>query len=155
MDAQLDARVHIGLTNVTRNSRGSLSGPIWLAGNEAGVAFPEVEWADYPIALLGAWIPALRRVLTRGETAECHFMDGPYRFTVAATDSQLWRVSCFETREAPSSTNAVIEWQTTSEVFLESAIAGARALLGYCDSRQWWNDDTERLRTALAFAEPS
>jgi hypothetical protein len=132
-----------------------LSGPIWLAANEAGVAFPEVEWADYPIALLGAWLPALRRVLTRGETAECHFMDGPYRFTVAATDSRLWRVACFETREAPSSTNAVIEWQTTSEVFLESAIAGARTLLGYCDSRQWWNDDTERLRTALAFTEPS
>lgn len=152
---QPDARVHIGLASVTRSSRGSLSGPIWLAGDEAGVAFPEVEWPDYPVALLAAWIPALRRVLTRGETAECHFMDGPYRFTVTATDSQLWRVSCFETREAPSSTNAVIEWRTTPDVFFDSAVAAAKTLLGYCDSRQWWNDDTEQLRAALAFAEPS
>ncbi|HEY7394033.1 MAG TPA: hypothetical protein VH559_04290 [Gemmatimonadaceae bacterium] len=81
-------------------------------------------------------------------------MDGPYQFTVATTDSQRWRVACFERREAPSSTNAVIEWYTTPGVFLESAISAARALLGYCDSRQWWNDDTERLRAALAFADP-
>ena len=154
METQHGTLVHVGLANVTRNSRGSFSGPIWLAGSEPGVAFPEVEWADLPIALLGAWIPALRRVLTRGETAECHFMDGPYRFTVAATDSQLWRVACFETRETPSSTNAVIEWNTTPDLFLESAVSGARTLLGYCDSRQWWSDDTERLRAALSFADP-
>jgi hypothetical protein len=154
VEAQPGARVHITPTSVVRNSRGVVIGPIWLAGNEPGAAFPEVEWSDFPIALLGAWIPALRRVLTRGETAECHFMDGPYRFTVSRTDSQLWRVACFETREAPRATNAVMEWQTASDVFLESAISAARTLLGYCDSRQWWNDDTERLRAALAFTDP-
>jgi len=154
LEAQPGARVHVGLATITRDSRGSLSGPIWLAGSEAGVAFPEVAWADSPIALLGAWIPALRRLSTRGETAECHFMDGPYRFTVASADSELWRVACFETREAPSSSNAVIEWNTTPGVFLESAISAARALLGFCDTRQWWSDETERLRTALSFADP-
>ena len=154
MEAQPGARVHVGLTSVTRSSRGSVSGSIWLAGSEAGVAFPEVEWVDFPIALLAAWIPALIRVSTRGQTAECHFMEGPYRFTVATSDSQLWRVACFETREAPSSSNAVIEWFTTPDVFLDSAFFASRALLGYCDARQWWNDDTEWLRTALAFADP-
>lgn len=154
MEEQPGARVQVGLTNITRSSQGSVAGPIWLAGSEAGAAFPEVEWSDFPIALLGAWIPALRRVSTRGRTAECYFMDGPYRFTVATTESQLWRVACFETREAPSSTNAVIEWYTTPDVFLESAISASRALLGYCDARQWWNDDTERLRAALAFGDP-
>ena len=154
MEAQPVARVHVDLTSLARSSRGSVTGPIWLAESEAGVAFPEVGWSDFPILLLGAWIPALRGVLTRGETAECHFMEGPYQFTVATTDSQRWRVACFERREAPSSTNAVIEWYTTPGVFLESAISASKALLGYCDSRQWWNDDTERLREALAFADP-
>ena len=121
---------------------------------EPGVAFPEAEWSDSPVALLGSWIPALRRLRARGETADCHFMDGPYRFTVAAANSDLWRVACFETRDAPSSTNAVLEWHADPGAFLESAISGGRALLGYCDSRQWWNDDTERLRTALSFGDP-
>jgi len=154
LEAQPGARVHVAVTRTARDSRGSISSPIWLAGTEPGVAFPETEWSDFPVALLGSWIPAFRRLQARGETADCHFMDGPYRFTVAAANSDLWRVSCFETRDAPSSTNAVLELHTTPGVFLESAISGARALLGYCDSRQWWNDDTERLRTALSFADP-
>lgn len=154
MEAHPDARVHVAVTSLAQSSGGSISGPIWLAGTEPGVAFPEVEWSDFPVALLGSWIPAFRRLRARGETADCHFVDGPYRFTVAAAHSDLWRVACFETRDAPSSTNAVLEWHATPGVFLESAISAARAVLGHCDSRQWWNDDTERLRSALSFADP-
>jgi hypothetical protein len=131
-----------------------VTGPIWLGEHEVGAAFPEVEWLDFPIALLGAWIPALRRVSKRGETAECLFMDGPYHFTVSTGNGGAWRVACFERRDSPSAANAVLEWHTTPEVLLESAVSAARALLGYCDARQWWNDDTERLRTTLAFADP-
>jgi len=43
---------------------------------------------------------------------------------------------------------------TTPDDFLESAISAGTTVLGYCDSRSWWNDDTERLRTALAFRDP-
>jgi hypothetical protein len=139
---------------MARSSQGSISGPIWLAGPEPGVAFPEAEWSDFPVALLASWIPAFRRLRARGETADCHFMDGPYRFTVATGNADLWRVACFETRDAPSATNAVLELQVTSSVFLETAVSGARGLLGYCDARQWWNDDTERLRAALSFGDP-
>jgi hypothetical protein len=27
-------------------------------------------------------------------------------------------------------------------------------MLGHCDAREWWNDDTTRLREALAFTDP-
>ena len=154
MEVHAGARVQVAVTSMAWSSPGSVTGPIWLAGTEPGVAFPEAEWSDFPVALLSAWIPALRRLRARGETADCHFMDGPYRFTVATGNADLWRVACFETRDAPSSTNAVLELHVTSHVFLESAFSAARASLGYCDSRQWWNDDTERLRTALLFADP-
>ena len=149
-----DARVHVSLKNIARNDRGLVTGPIWLATPEPGHAFPEVEWSDFPVVALGSWIPALRRLSARGEAAECHFMDGPYRFTVSAAGGDVWRVACFEMRDTPSATNAVAEWIARPGDFLESALSAGATVLGYCDSRSWWNDDTERLRTALAFREP-
>ena len=81
-------------------------------------------------------------------------MDGPYRFTVSTADAGSWRVACFETREVPSVTNAVAEWHTAADAFLESAVSAGKTMLGYCDARGWWNDDTDRLREALAFMDP-
>jgi hypothetical protein len=149
-----EVRVHVSLKNIARSSSGAVTGPIWLATDEPGNAFPEVEWSDSPIILLANWIPAVRRLFARGEAAECHFLEGPYRFTVGAASAGIWRVTCFETLETPSATNAVAEWGATPDGFLESAISAARMLLGYCDSRSLWNDDTERLRKALEFSDP-
>ena len=81
-------------------------------------------------------------------------MDGPYRFTVIASAADNWRVACFEARDTLGAANAVTEWRTTPDAFLDSAVTAARALLGYCDARQWWSDDTEQLRTALGFRDP-
>lgn len=81
-------------------------------------------------------------------------MDGPYRFTVSAADAGSWRVACFEAREVPSVANAVAEWRAAADVFFESAVAAGRTMLGYCDTRGWWNDDTDRLRESLAFNDP-
>ena len=154
MEAHAPARINVTLDHIARSSHGSIIGPIWIAGGEPGVAFPEVQWSDFPVALLAAWIPALRRLSARGDTAECHFMDGPYRFTVIASAADNWRVACFEARDTLGAANAVTEWRTTPDAFLDSAVTAARALLGYCDARQWWSDDTEQLRTALGFRDP-
>jgi hypothetical protein len=81
-------------------------------------------------------------------------MDGPYHFTVSAATTGSWRIACFERREGPSAANAIAEYSTTPRVFLESAISAARGILGYCDAREWWNADTDRLREAVALADP-
>jgi hypothetical protein len=154
LESHAAARISVTLDHIARSSHGSITGPIWIAGDEAGVAFPEVEWSDFPIALLAAWIPALRRLSARGDAAECHFMDGPYRFTVIASTADDWRVACFEARETFGASNAVTEWRTAPAAFLESAVSAATALLGYCDARQWWSDETEQLRAALGFRDP-
>lgn len=130
-----------------------MAGPIWIAGGN-GDAFPEAGWSDLPVAVLGAWIPSLRHLAARGTAAECQFMEGPYHFSVSATGSGAWRIACFERRQGPSVANAVAEWTADPERFLDSAVAAARTILGYCDARGWWDADTERLRDALAFAHP-
>jgi hypothetical protein len=142
------------LTSIERTAGDSVVGAIWIAAGETDLAFPEVGWSDFPVILLSTWIPALRQLLARGQAAECHFLDGPYHFTASAVDAGRWRLACFEAREAPSVTNAVAEWSTAGAAFFESAIAMGKAVLGYCDARGWWNDDTDRLRQALAFTDP-
>jgi len=139
---------------MSRTALGSVAGPIWVAPNEPGAAFPEVEWSDLPVILLGTWIPALRRLSAGGGAAECHFMDGPYRFTVSSVHAGTWRVACFEIRETPSVANAVAEWSTDADALMESAVSAGKTMLGYCDTRGWWNNDTDRLRQALAFTDP-
>ena len=144
----------MSLTDISRSSSGVLAGPIWIAAGESGTAFPEVNWSDLPVAVLSSWIPSLRRLQRGGQAAECHFMDGPYHFTVSAATAEAWRLACFERREGPGAANAIAEYSTTPQVFLESAVGAARGILGFCDAREWWNADTDRLREAVALADP-
>jgi len=143
------ARIELTLDAIARRPHGTIAGPIWIAGDTRGVAFPEVGWSDFPVALLGGWLPAFRHLATRGQTAECQFMDGPYHFAVTTGIRGDWRVACFERREGPTASNAVAEWITTPHAFIESAVAAGRRILGHCDTRGWWDADTDRLRAAL------
>jgi hypothetical protein len=140
---------------VQRTAEGVLTAPIWIAPDGVTGAFPELEWSDSPVLLLSTWIPSLRRLRDRGQAAECHFMDGPYRFIVSRATETEWRIACFEDREQPSVANAVAEWSTESQAFFDSGLAAARSVLGYCDSRGWWGDDTDRLRAAIALVDPA
>ena len=150
MESDDDAVVAVRTEKLERSARGSIVGPIWISSPKTGAAFPELAWSDSPVALLAGWIPALQRLARRGEAAECHFMDGPYHFTISAAGADRWRIACFEDREAQVRVgHAVIELDTTPARFLESAASAGRAVLGYCDTRGWWTDDTERLRAAL------
>lgn len=137
------------------NSRGAIAGRLWISEAESGAAFPEQEWSDLSVALLGSWIPALQHLARHGVAAECYFIDGPYHFGVTAIDNERWWVTCFEDRDAEVRIGrAVLELETTSAAFLGSALVAAKAILGHCDIRGWWNDDTERLRLAVEAGFP-
>ena len=143
------------MARIERSAAGVVAGPIWIAADGTNVAFPEAGWSDFPVVLLGRWLPSLGRLRDRGQAADCQFMDGPYRFTVASVAPNAWRIACFEGREGPSVSNAVAEWSVDAGAFLHSGLAAARAVLGYCDGRGWWDDDTDRLRAAIAVVDPA
>ena len=107
---QLDspiARIQFTLNALERRPNGAVVGSIWVGGDTPGAAFPEMDWSDFPVALLATWLPALRRLAARGQTAECHFMDGPYHFTVTAVVPEdgglhVSRTARDRTRRTPS-----------------------------------------------------
>jgi hypothetical protein len=143
------ARIELTLNAVERRRSGTIVGPIWIANGALGAAFPEVGWSDFPVAILGAWLPAFRRLADRGQAAECYFMDGPYHFTITGATRNDWTVACFEHREGPKASNAIAEWTTSPSEFIGSAVVAGRRILGHCDARGWWDTDTDTLRAAL------
>lgn len=134
-----------------RSVHGEITGRVWLRDGrrEHQADFPEVGWSDFPVALIGAWAIELQRfarVLPSGDAvARCHFMDGPYSFTVHAVGAGAWRISCVEERAFGHSTPGQV-WVTDSASFLDGLHRAARATLAACDARGWWDADTETLR---------
>ena len=134
-----------------RSAHGGITGHVWLRDGRSDVQadFPEVGWSDFPVALLGAWGSELQRLAralpSERAVATCHFMDGPYSFTVQAEDGGAWRVSCVEGR-ATGADVPIQVWVTDSGSFIQGLHRAARATLAACDARGWWNADTEALR---------
>jgi hypothetical protein len=148
--------VVVDATALTRNDSGTIAGPIWLRDGDADTQadFPEAGWVDFPVALLAAWLRELQRLAralpSSGAVSACHFMDGPYYFTVHVESAGAWQVRCFEARErSRRAERPVHEWRTGSSAFLTSAVRAGRAVLAQCDSRGWWSRDTEALRRCL------
>jgi hypothetical protein len=137
-----------------RSAHGSITGRIWLRDGspENQADFPEVGWSDFPVALLGAWTADLQRlaraVPSADALARCHFMDGPYSFTVGVEPGGAWRISCWEDRREGRSEQGP-QWITDQASFLGSLIRSGRSTLAHCDSRGWWNNDTEALRRRM------
>jgi hypothetical protein len=141
---------------LARDAEGATTGPIWLRDCDPDMQadFPEVGWVDRPLALLTAWVSELQRVSrtipAAGTEGACHFVDGPYYFTVHPEGGGGWRVRCFEAREpAAQVSQPVHEWRTGGTAFLASAVRAGRAVLAQCDARGWWSDETEALRRCL------
>jgi len=134
-----------------RSAHGGITGRVWLRDGrpEVQADFPEVGWSDLPVALLSAWAAELQRLAralpSEGAVAICHFMDGPYSFTVHAERAGAWRISCMEGRLQGRSTPSQV-WVTDSSSFLHGLHRAARSTLAACDTRGWWSADTEALR---------
>jgi hypothetical protein len=74
-------------TNTSKLSTSSL-GPVWgsLYLQDAGTAFPEVDWNDIVFGVMALWIPGLTS-LHQGvrSHASFRFMDGDFGFDVSTT----------------------------------------------------------------------
>ena len=141
---------------LARDASDATTGPIWLrdCDRDAQADFPEVGWVDRPITLLTAWVSELQRlsrtVPAAGAEGACHFLDGPYYFTVHVESGGGWIVRCVEAREpAGQVIQPVHEWRTGGSAFLASAVRAGRAVLAQCDTRGWWSGETEALRRCL------
>jgi hypothetical protein len=149
-----DVEIVVEPETLESGASGNITGRVWLRDGRSDVQadFPEVGWSDSAVALLAAWMVELERLarsVPAGEAvARCRFLDGPYSFTVRAEEAGIWRIACMEERSTGSG-HPGPEWLTDQASFLASLRRAARGALSACDSRRWWNADTELLRRRL------
>lgn len=111
------------------------------------VAFPEEDWDDFVVIVLGWWCAALSGV---GTSVDLDFMDGSFRARLSGRDPGVWNLR-LEGRPQDEILKGIVEKSATRA----SLLAAATQVLDECAERGWRTDEIRELaerREALAAA---
>jgi hypothetical protein len=135
-----DITLKIGPESLHRTKMGTISGEIWLQGEEW--AFPAAHWNDIVIPVLRAWLAAVND-LSRGMRKRdmVHFMDGPYFVELTASANQI---ELLLTADRPNGEERCC--QADAVALRKNAVDAADLLLAKCRELEWNNDDIDHLR---------
>jgi hypothetical protein len=77
-----------------------------IAVRLAGHWFPEENWHDFPVRILGDWITKTRDLnCTGAKSCKLSFMEGPFQLLVTPIEDGCWRVVAQERRRTKLSNN--------------------------------------------------
>jgi hypothetical protein len=133
-----------------RSRSGAITGPIWFehaARDESRAAFPEQNWVDFPVVILGWWLEELG-AFARGEQSEatCRFMDGPFECRIRRAAPSLIRVRCVG--DYLNGTREVATFLAREASLHASVATAVDDVLAECGRRGWSGSDIQALRTA-------
>lgn len=110
--------------------------------------FPERDWNDFVVVILGWWLDATTKLMAAGEgEAELYFMDGSYSLRISMVgDSFRVRRGCDEavTEGEP------FELEVDALTFLQAIRDASKSVLSACASRAWAIADIEALRLKVS-----
>ena len=136
-------RIILDCTTLHMSKMGSATGNIWIDVN--GTAFPEAEWSDFPITILGWWLQAYIEAQTPHQAAMTFvLMDGPFALKLCRADDDSWIVELSETGRRSERSNAA--GSVNDGDVLRALLDAANTLLAECDRRGWVTSDVEDLR---------
>ena len=137
-------------TTLRRSTAGGITGLLWVRLTSADrppriVDFPEANWSDFPVVVLGWWLGQLARPIEGKEAlARCHFMDGPHEFAVHRRhDQPLWELRLPGNRPSMVAGNQ----------FLRALVDAARGVLQSCEGQGWGGSDVDALARAIEQGE--
>ena len=142
----MKASIRFDAASIEIRKESPWTGAIWIEADET--AFPETQWRDFPIVILGWWARSVTR-LTSGESDRelMDFMDGSFAVAVEHLRDGTWSLTLQTERRAG------IEERTIAvdfASFLESLIAAIAAALEFCPASHGGGDDIVELRAAQA-----
>jgi hypothetical protein len=123
---------------------GTIVGPIWLRSKEApDIVFPEAEWSDFPVVILGWWLREVESLL-RGAAVEatCLFMDGPFEFSINRSGDVQFR----QRRKSGHVAVGPSTLRISADEFWMALLTSALNVVAECDARGWSNVDIDDLR---------
>ncbi len=114
-----------------------------------GDAFPEHEWSDFVVVVLGWWLSELHTAEV-GESVELLFMDGPYLVRVEPTSGGAARLEFV--KERISGAEVLKESTVSLKQALEACQLAASTVLDACHDRGWSGPEVEKLKDLVGSA---
>jgi hypothetical protein len=147
-----DIHVDVRLDSLTQSANGAITGEVSVSAD--GVRFPDADWNDFVVVVLGWWAEKCASMLSGSRREELWFMDGPYILDVEAISEDVWSVRYKRWRSSAST--STIESESVAElpngleveasVFARNVKSTAGAVLNECHQRGWTTPDLETLR---------
>ena len=128
---------------LARSRSGAITGILCL--KLGALSFPDGDWSDFPIVVLGWWLEALGNLRT-GRSVDLRFMDGPFFVRLTQQGYASCKVECYEDKETA---RVIVEEPVALRQVLEGVTRASRAVAEYSASAGWSGDDLERLETLL------
>lgn len=123
-----------------------VSGPIWLEMD--GQLFPNDEWYDFPVVILGWWLNNMRPlVLNQATRCQCPFMDGPYRFDISTQKQADWLVSFI--RDDLDGEKCLLERAVDPLTLTSKVLTAATAVADLCRQKGWASEDLTTLEKEI------
>jgi hypothetical protein len=120
------------------------------------IQFPERNWNDFVVVMLGWWCTACTALVSGGQEQELMFMDGPFQLILSSHEPDVW---ASEFQRLRSVSTVLDEFQPLAGIrnelridpahFLNSLVRCSEAVLAECDRRGWRTDDVDELERAL------
>lgn len=141
----VEAAIRVDLGSLQRSRSGAILGRVAIV--IGGVAFPELDWADVVVVVLGWWCAECVGLLRGARDAELLFMEGPYVLQLTAPTHQRWAAR-FLLRDMPWAAHPE-EVQVRAVDFLRSLETASAGVLRACAVRRWESRDIAVLRSWL------
>lgn len=106
--------------------------------------FPQRDWNDFVVVILGWWLDATTKLMAAGEgETELYFMDGPYALRIVIVGG-LFKIS--RGRDDVATETTAFNLEVESLTFLHAILNASKMVLSACASRGWATADTEALQ---------
>ena len=136
-------RVLISPSSLKREGSGLITG--LLAVDLGGATFPDKDWWDCPIVVVGWWLRALQDVQT-GRAATLSFMEGPHKVSVSPPVDGVSQITFWSgsSRAQPVQVGSVVSGE-----LVRSISAAAEVLASECQQRGWGGEDVVALSSVI------
>jgi hypothetical protein len=108
------------------------------------VKFPEPDWNDYIVVILGWWLVALRNIVEgRMERVELRFMDGPFWVLIRKLADDDCEVQCMK------GDDEVFRCRYSPMMLLRATYKAAAQVQRVCFQREWESEEITTLSTLI------
>ena len=133
--------IRIVLDTLSKQPSGAITGVIHLKLDE--ITFPESDWNDFVIVILGWWLRDIRSLIDEhSQSCICRFMDGPFQFEIEAAKPDAWVIRFV--RRTRSRNEYLTERIAARQDIVDEMLATTKSVIDACLENEW---DTVEIST--------